>query len=345
MTSISHLHWSATTFENSSESRLVTDSQGVIRQANSALAELLGTRQNFLVGHPLPFFIARRQRYDFYTELLHLKRVSVRDWETCLQPLHGDPIPVALSVRAHRAEDGTLERLLWFVREIHRQMDAPSETPNTLGLVMAILTHESRGILQRCQANLERLRWRLEGQPEALALLEGAYRAQADLNRLHQQVHDGTNWLNLKTSPCDLGSIWRDAWEDACAAHPEGMLTLQEETNDVNLRVTVDPMFFRQVFRNIFDNSIAANADKVEIHCEIVGQDDHALRITIADNGPGLSDEQRRRLFEPFYTTKLKGTGLGMSIVRHIVMAHGGHIQIGTGRGSGTVLVITVPQA
>jgi signal transduction histidine kinase len=223
-------------------------------------------------------------------------------------------------------------------------MQSPSETPNTLGLVMAILTHESRGILQRCQANLERLRWRLKGQPEALALLERAYRAQADLNRLHQQVHEGTNWLNLKTSPCDLGSIWRDAWEDACAAHTDRVPALHEEMNDVNLRMTVDPMFFRQVFRNIFDNSIAANADHVEIHCEMGCQEDRALRITITDNGPGLSDEQRRRLFEPFFTTKPKGTGLGMSIVRQIVLAHGGHIEIGTGSRSGTVLVITVPQ-
>ncbi len=69
-----------------------------------------------------------------------------------------------------------------------------------------------------------------------------------------------------------------------------------------------------------------------------------ALRVAVRDNGPGLTEEQRRRIFEPFYTTKAHGTGLGMAIARRIIEAHGGTIAVG-GAGPGAEFVITLPRS
>ena len=60
------------------------------------------------------------------------------------------------------------------------------------------------------------------------------------------------------------------------------------------------------------------------------------------DNGPGLNQEQRERIFEPFYTTKTKGTGLGMAIAQRIVEAHDGKIAVGADRGTGTEVLVTL---
>lgn len=68
-----------------------------------------------------------------------------------------------------------------------------------------------------------------------------------------------------------------------------------------------------------------------------------ALRVTVRDNGPGLNVEQKRRVFEPFYTTRHKGTGLGMTIAKRIIEAHGGDIAVGDG-GPGAEFVITLPR-
>jgi signal transduction histidine kinase len=68
------------------------------------------------------------------------------------------------------------------------------------------------------------------------------------------------------------------------------------------------------------------------------------LQIAVRDNGPGLSEEQRRHIFEPFYTTKVKGTGLGTSIARRIVETHGGQVVLGDSSQLGTEILITLPK-
>ena len=109
----------------------------------------------------------------------------------------------------------------------------------------------------------------------------------------------------------------------------------------------VDPFRMEQVFRNILDNALAACPDPVAI--EIRASESRAdgapvLRIAVRDNGPGLNREQRQRIFDSFYTTKTKGTGLGMAIVKRIVEAHGGQIGLGENHGPGAEIVLTLPR-
>jgi signal transduction histidine kinase len=67
------------------------------------------------------------------------------------------------------------------------------------------------------------------------------------------------------------------------------------------------------------------------------------VRIEVQDTGPGLTDEQRTRLFTPYYTTKAGGTGLGLAIVQGIVSDHGGRIEVASAPGSGTTFAILLP--
>ena len=76
--------------------------------------------------------------------------------------------------------------------------------------------------------------------------------------------------------------------------------------------------------------------------CDLAGQP--AIRVAVRDNGPGLTADQRKRLFEPFYTTKVQGTGLGMAIASRLVEAHGGTIEAGPAEGPGTTILITLPR-
>jgi signal transduction histidine kinase len=69
-----------------------------------------------------------------------------------------------------------------------------------------------------------------------------------------------------------------------------------------------------------------------------------ALRLCIRDEGAGMNADQRKRIFDPFYTTKTKGTGLGMAIVQRIVQSHGGTIVVADRDGPGAEIVITLPR-
>jgi len=92
----------------------------------------------------------------------------------------------------------------------------------------------------------------------------------------------------------------------------------------------------------------ARNGDPVKIdakwsEAEIEGCP--AVRTAICDNGPGLNAEQVEKIFEPFYTTKTRGTGLGMAVTKRIVEARGGQIEAGPGRGGGAQILITLPRS
>ena len=73
------------------------------------------------------------------------------------------------------------------------------------------------------------------------------------------------------------------------------------------------------------------------------GDPAHAATVTITDDGVGMSDETLKRLFEPFYTTKAHGTGLGMSIARKIIELHKGHVRVRSAVGQGTTVQVTLP--
>ena len=67
------------------------------------------------------------------------------------------------------------------------------------------------------------------------------------------------------------------------------------------------------------------------------------VRLTVSDNGPGIPSEDRDKLFMPYYSTKRRGSGLGLAIVRRIIAEHGGSIEAGDNRPSGTVFMVELP--
>jgi signal transduction histidine kinase len=69
-----------------------------------------------------------------------------------------------------------------------------------------------------------------------------------------------------------------------------------------------------------------------------------AIELLYRDNGPGLTAEQREKLFEPFFTTRAEGTGLGMAIAKRIVEAHGGQMSVSNNAKCGAEFAITLPR-
>ena len=70
-----------------------------------------------------------------------------------------------------------------------------------------------------------------------------------------------------------------------------------------------------------------------------------AVCVSVRDNGPGLTPEQRERIFEPFYSTKARGSGLGLGITRRIVRDHNGIIEVASQPGQGATFILVFPAA
>jgi signal transduction histidine kinase len=191
------------------------------------------------------------------------------------------------------------------------------------------------------------LTWEVQDRPEALDLIGRIQKAQDHLKQLYEEVRGYAAPLKLQREEWDLSWIWRQAWEHLALLRQGRDASLHESAEGVDLRCRVDHFRIEQVFRNMFENSLAACADPVRIEITCVAADLEgrpAVRVTVRDNGPGLSAEQKQRIFEPFFTTKTKGTGLGMAIARRIIEAHGGQIAVDPSSGSGASLTVTLPR-
>ncbi len=110
--------------------------------------------------------------------------------------------------------------------------------------------------------------------------------------------------------------------------------------------VRIDPDLLRQAFMNLGLNAIQAlQPGGGGIVRFSGGRDGNDLVLRVADDGPGMDEETRAKIFEPFYTTKATGTGLGLAIVRQAVEAHGGTVSVESRLGAGATFVIRLPGA
>ncbi|WP_072908881.1 cache domain-containing protein [Malonomonas rubra] len=107
--------------------------------------------------------------------------------------------------------------------------------------------------------------------------------------------------------------------------------------------VPADGDQLRQVAINLLLNAGAAMPDGGEIRVSTILDEDHYIRIEVADNGEGIPEENLEKIFEPFFTTKARGTGLGLAITKQIIDMHQGEMYIDSQIGVGTTVVIRLP--
>lgn len=216
-----------------------------------------------------------------------------------------------------------------------------------VGQMIAVVTHEARNFLQLTLASLEMLADEVAGQDEATRLVESSLHVQGKLKTLFEDIRSSVSPLVISPRPSNLTAVVRKAYEDVRAAAHHKHVELREKFGrGGEPTCQIDAFRIGQVFRNLFENSLAACPAPARIdvryeHAETAGR--RALLIVVRDNGPGLNAEQKQKIFDPFYTTKPDGTGLGMAIVKRIMEAHGGDIALGQGEHRGAEFILTLP--
>lgn len=232
-------------------------------------------------------------------------------------------------------------------RKVAEERALQSERLAAIGQTVTGLAHESRNAFQRSQACLELLSLELEDRPEQLELVSRIQRALDHLHRLYEEVRDYAAPIKLDRQLCDLAHLWRDAWSHLEVSRAGKQIELREAAECLNLASHVDWFALGQVFRNIFENAISACSEpgEIRVSCrESTLGAQSAIEIRIRDNGTGIPSDVIGRVFDAFFTTKTKGTGLGMAIARRIVEAHGGTLELGD-QDAGAEFVIVLPRS
>jgi two-component system sensor histidine kinase AtoS len=106
--------------------------------------------------------------------------------------------------------------------------------------------------------------------------------------------------------------------------------------------VIVDEVLMRQAFTNLLQNAVEAMPEGGTL--SILGEKNIELKITIQDTGAGIPDENLKKIFLPFFTTKDRGVGLGLALVHKIILSHGGRIEAKSVEGKGTTFMVVLPK-
>jgi len=257
-----------------------------------------------------------------------------------------------ISIAPVSSSSGIVTHLVAVMEDVSDRRDAQqqllqSERLAAIGEMVTGLAHESRNALQRAQACLDMLSLDLKDQPEQLELTEKTRRALRDLHRYYEEVRNYAAPIQLKQHEIDLRQLWRMIWRDLEAIRFGHNIELIEVVGGTNVSCLVDEHRIGQVFRNIMENAIAACHDSgtLTISCsDVTNRGKECLEIHFLDDGSGLNAQSASRIFQPFYTTKQKGTGLGMAIAKRIVEAHGGTVDAADATGAGADICVVLPR-
>ncbi len=215
-----------------------------------------------------------------------------------------------------------------------------------IGQTMAGLAHESRNAFQRSQAALETLALELEDRPDASLLLGRIQRANDHLLHLYEEVLQFAKPVRLDLRQCDLVEIVDATCRHVIQAAKVESDCIQIVSKVAHPHITADAFAVEQILRNLIENALVVSpaGKPVRIVIESSWQGDQpSLKVQVIDEGPGIPLENFDRVFEPFFSTRSRGTGLGLPIARRLAVAHGGSLEL-LSDSNGTKAVLTLPE-
>lgn len=218
-----------------------------------------------------------------------------------------------------------------------------NEKMAVLGNLSSVLAHEVKNPLEPIKGSAELLKLKHPGNPEILKYTDIIQSEVSELITFLDSFLDVANTSRIDMSALDIEQALRDI-----------LILLEYSLNKENMevrtrfdaklsRVNGNSGMIKQVLLNLLLNAIQARNGRYGLIEIDVSGDDRDIRIRVKDYGGGVDDSIRTQVFQPFFTTREEGSGIGLSISRYLVEQHGGTISLESEYGSWTEITITLP--
>jgi len=355
-----------TVFNSIQEGIIVTDSKGRITYLNNAACQLFGLEAEDSLGKRLDervrgldwnalsregavsrdmeIFYPANRFINFYSVPLVIERQSSED--KIDSPAVAAATSGATGISGEQVGHAIILRNITETRRSEQQM-LESERLNALTLLAAGVAHEIGNPLNSLNIHLqliEREARKLDGakRPE---LQESVEVARAEVSRLDSII---TQFLRAirptrpQLRPENVNSVVEEAVRFFTPEIKDRDMVVEQELRSDLPLLELDRDQMKQAFYNVIKNSFEAMKARGILRIRTDKDESHVI-VRFTDSGGGISAENLSRVFEPYFTTKTGGTGLGLLIVRRIVREHGGELSIESSEGKGLTLTIRLP--
>jgi len=348
-----------TVFNAIQEGIIVTDSSGRITYLNDAACELFGLDGEDSIGK----LLEERVRGLDWNALTHSGGPVTRDLEIFYPSnrfINFYIVPLMIESRFDRSENAAVDDrgyseqvgyaiIMRDITESRRTAEKTieSERLNALTLLAAGVAHELGNPLNSLNIHLqlmERQARNLKGK-ERGELQHSIEICRGEINRLDSIV---TQFLRAirpsrpQLQPENINTIVEEAVRFFSAEIEARDIVVETELRSDLPLLQLDRGQMKQAFYNVIKNSFEAMKRRGILRIR-TDMDESHVRVSFIDTGGGMSAETLSHVFEPYYTTKERGTGLGLLIVRRIVREHGGELAIESTEGKGLTLSIRLP--
>ena len=339
-----------------------TDKLGKIRFFNSVAENITGWKKEEAIGRDLSevFNILSEETKEKvenpYQKIMRTKRIVGLGNHTLLVKKNGEKIPILDSGAPIVGKDGEILGVVIVFRDGTEQRRREQELIrlerlNSLSMISAGVAHDFNNLLATIVTNLSFLKEKKLIPEKQLALLEKIEKAALEARNLTKQLTLIAGNFSPEKRPID----YRKKLKDLTRLVLAGSSILAEfKINKELFYINGDETQIDQVIQNLLINAKEAMPEggKITISAEniVVLKDFHAklapgtyVKISIKDQGIGIDEKHLSHIFDPYYSTKKGGTGLGLFVVQSVIKNHGGHIEVKSKVGEGTEFIIYLP--
>jgi two-component system nitrogen regulation sensor histidine kinase GlnL len=331
-----------------------------IRKSNPAVEEMFRRSKDFFEGRALSELFPAQPDTLKKVERVLASGISYRDIEgEGFQKITATPFPVSLTLSPFLDENGQIEGALLLVRDMSRlkelqEFTRASDNLSNLESLTLGMAHEIRNPLGGIRASAQLLRQELKN-PEQQEYLDVVISEVDRINRLIERMMNFTRPRELNLQETNIHKVLKDITllEQDAVAKKNIRLQLVYDPSLPDIQADEDQL--KQVFFNLIRNAIEASANKGKIQLVTRVSTGYSIKtaaaqnpgqnivVEIVDSGTGIKESDMNNLFTPLFTTKSKGSGLGLPISLKIVENHGGKIKITSEQGLGTTAQVFLP--
>ena len=211
----------------------------------------------------------------------------------------------------------------------------------TIGQTASVLAHEMHNPMSSIKLALSGLKGAESLTERELKKVELVLGEVDRLESLLSETLDYVRPVKLSEQPVELNKLVEQIIQQQAPVLEQKELTIDHRQESEPVLVNIDQSQFHQVLLNLITNAVEAS-DKGGTITTRISRSDNSVRFDISNSGAVMDSETQKRAFEPFYTTKSKGTGLGLGLVKRVVDEHGGKVSIESNAEKGTRVSIVL---